>query len=198
MHPCTICNQSPFLVSRQNGASGIISRQKTGVCRPEPRLFELGKDGRVNWDGRRTVSCASVAEDDHIGKHIQCRCNELLNVLLKHEKDSVQIETMIPFQSFTKYCLCYLGASARAGFEFVQMTQYVNPKPECIDKKPIRKGNPFQPLYISVCDAYETNTCGNGSIKITHILSEKIIENKANYETSETNAISNTLYLIPS
>ena len=32
----------------------------------------------------------------------------------------------------------------------------------------------------------------------TRILSEKIIENKANYETSETNAISNTLYLIPS
>ena len=149
MHPCTNCNQSPFFSFETKWCIGYNFKTKNGLCRPEPRLFKLGKDGRVNWDGRRIVSCASVAEDD--------------------EKDSVQIETMIPFQSFTKYCLCYLGASARAGFEFVQMTQYVNPKPECIDKKPIRKGNPFQPLYISVCDAYETNKCGNGPIKITKI-----------------------------
>ena len=173
----------------------MTSRQKTGVCRPEPRLFDLGKDGKVDPDGRRTVSCASVASDDKLdGNHVifsypgpghdvleisdlndkycvpdvpECRCNELLDVLLKLEKKAVQIDTMIPVQSFTKYCLCYLGASARAGFKFVQMTQYVNPKPECIDKKPIRKGNPFQPLYISVCDAYETNKCGNGPIRIT-------------------------------
>ena len=153
----------------------------------------MGEDGKVDPDGRRILSCASVASDDKFdGNHVvfsytgpnilelselddkycepevpECRCNELLDKLLQLEKNVIQIDTMMNVQSFSKGCLCYLGASARAGFKFVQMTQYVNPKPECIDKKPIRKGNPFQPLYISVCDAYETNKCGNGPIKIT-------------------------------
>ena len=146
---------------------------KTGKCLREPTYIEDG--------GSRFLTCAEPEKDKKEGNFVEykrvndaltiisvrddyckpvttaCQCNPLLDAMFARlpVEEIERIDTRVDKMKFMDGCVCYLSASARQGFFFVEMA---GTKPECTEVKAF--STEFLPTY-NTCKSYVDNQCGN-------------------------------------
>ena len=81
----------------------------------------------------------------------KCRCKNMLNDVLNEMPDLMGIDGLFTAKPFIAGCRCYLGASARNGFHYVQLKTSISP---CNEKKMITTHT-----YVDVCNWYLENEC---------------------------------------
>lgn len=133
------CETTPELVQNDNMYTYTCKRKD----QDDKGNYILGKknNNRFNIDHVNTKYCQPKADG--------CSCSKLFDSLLlkKQFQDISLIHLLLSVkkEDYIAACKCYLGSSARAGFDSVEIT-YASPA-SCNGKKPITTGS-----YAAVCE----------------------------------------------